>query len=105
MAYTWGRGGQGKCGLWDPGGGLSHKLLLQHHSCPLALGSFAIRILFANLVLVDGVATQGVRAGYVSQGQARGKPRGGLWGKSGASQMAKGKVRGKSGASQGHPGA
>ena len=34
-----------------------------------------------------------------------GKPRGGLWGKSGASQMAKGKVRGKSGASQGHPGA
>ena len=30
----------------------------------------------------------GVRAGYVSQGQARGKSRGGLWGKSGASQKA-----------------
>ena len=41
------------------GGGFAHKLLLQHHSCPLALGSFALRILFANLVLVDGVATQG----------------------------------------------
>ena len=59
MAYTWGRGGQGKCGLWDPGGGFHTSYFSITTAAPLVLGSFAVRILFANLVLVDGVATQG----------------------------------------------
>ena len=44
-------------GPW--GGGFHTSYFSITTAAPLVLGSFAVRILFANLVLVDGVATQG----------------------------------------------